>query len=81
MSDIPLRHCAKDLPIESTSEYWRKDEKATIVLPGKRLSFNVQINHFFGFFLAISGDTGNTVVVRHYRNLFIFAPVFTAAYR
>ena len=31
-----------------SSEYWRKDEKATIVLPGKRLSFKVQINHFFG---------------------------------
>ena len=33
-----------------SSQYWRKDEKATIVLPGKRLSFKVQINHFFGFF-------------------------------
>ena len=38
-----------------SSEYWSKDEKATIVLPGKRLPFKVQINHLFGF-LAISGD-------------------------
>ena len=38
-----------------SSEYWRKDEKATIVLPGKRLSFKVQINNFFGF-------SGNTIV-------------------
>ena len=31
-----------------SSEYWRKYQKATIMLPGKQLSFKDQINYFFG---------------------------------
>ena len=62
-----------------SSEYWRKDEKAEIVLPGKQLSFKVQINHFFGgFFWPFQVISGNTVVVFSSLRQYSLLPAYLA---